>query len=58
MSKIDVKVGDVVDYRQIIGKLGSSGRSSGPHVHFEVRYMDKPLDPMGFFKAGRYVFKG
>jgi murein DD-endopeptidase MepM/ murein hydrolase activator NlpD len=55
---IDVKVGDVVDYRQIIGKLGSSGRSSGPHVHFEVRYAGKPLDPMGFLKAGRYVFKG
>jgi len=55
---IDVKVGDVVDYRQVVGKLGSSGRSSGPHVHFEVRYAGKPLDPMGFLKAGRYVFKG
>ena len=55
---IDVKVGDVVDYRQAIGKLGSSGRSSGPHVHFEVRYNGRPLDPMSFLKAGRYVFKG
>jgi murein DD-endopeptidase MepM/ murein hydrolase activator NlpD len=55
---INVKVGDVVDYRQEIGKLGSSGRSSGPHVHFEVRYNGRPLDPMGFLKAGRYVFKG
>ncbi|MGH6890649.1 MAG: peptidoglycan DD-metalloendopeptidase family protein [Dongiaceae bacterium] len=55
---IDVKVGDVVDYRQEIGKLGSSGRSSGPHVHFEVRYNGRPLDPMAFLKAGRYVFKG
>ena len=58
LYSIEVKVGDVVDYRQMIGKLGSSGRSSGPHVHFEVRYGDKPLDPMGFLKAGRYVFKG
>jgi murein DD-endopeptidase MepM/ murein hydrolase activator NlpD len=58
LYSIDVKVGDVVDYRQMIGKLGSSGRSSGPHVHFEVRYAGKPLDPMGFLKAGRYVFKG
>lgn len=58
LYSIEVKVGDVVDYRQMIGKLGSSGRSSGPHVHFEVRYQDKPLDPMGFLKAGRYVFKG
>ena len=58
LYSIEVKVGDEVDYRQMIGKLGSSGRSSGPHVHFEVRYGDKPLDPMGFLKAGRYVFKG
>ena len=58
LYSIDVKVGDVVDYRQVVGKLGSSGRSSGPHVHFEVRYAGKPLDPMGFLKAGRYVFKG
>lgn len=58
LYSIDVKVGDAVNYRQMIGKLGSSGRSSGPHVHFEVRYAGKPLDPMGFLKAGRYVFKG
>lgn len=58
LHSIEVKAGDLVDYRQMIGKLGSSGRSSGPHVHFEVRYQDKPLDPMGFLKAGRYVFKG
>lgn len=58
LNAINVKVGDVVDYRQEIGKLGSSGRSSGPHVHFEVRYNGRPLDPMAFLKAGRYVFKG
>lgn len=58
LDSVAVKVGDVVDYRQLIGKLGSSGRSSGPHCHYEVRYNDKPLDPMGFLKAGRYVFKG
>ena len=58
LDSISVKVGDVVGYRQLVGKLGSTGRSSGPHVHYEVRYNDKPLDPMGFLKAGRYVFKG
>jgi murein DD-endopeptidase MepM/ murein hydrolase activator NlpD len=58
LHAINVKVGDVVDYRQEIGKLGNSGRSSGPHVHFEVRYDGRPLDPMAFLKAGRYVFKG
>lgn len=58
LDSVSVKVGDVVGYRQLVGKLGSTGRSSGPHVHYEVRYNDKPLDPMGFLKAGRYVFKG
>lgn len=58
LDSISVKVGDVVGYRQLVGKLGSTGRSSGPHVHYEVRYNEKPLDPMGFLKAGRYVFKG
>ncbi len=58
LARIDVKVGDTVDYREQIGLLGSSGRSSGPHVHYEVRVDGRPLDPMNFLKAGRYVFKG
>ena len=58
LDSVLVKEGDLVDYRQAIGKLGNSGRSSGPHVHYEVRFEGKPLDPMGFLKAGRYVFKG
>jgi murein DD-endopeptidase MepM/ murein hydrolase activator NlpD len=58
LDSILVKDGDLVDYRQEIGKLGTSGRSSGPHVHYEVRFDGKALDPMGFLKAGRYVFKG
>jgi murein DD-endopeptidase MepM/ murein hydrolase activator NlpD len=58
LDSILVKEGDLVDYRQQIGKLGTSGRSSGPHVHYEVRFEGKALDPMGFLKAGRYVFKG
>lgn len=52
-----VKVGDVVGHRQRIALLGSSGRSTGPHLHYEVLFDGKPLDPMNFIKAGRYVFK-
>lgn len=52
-----VEVGDVVGHRQRIALLGSSGRSTGPHLHYEVLFDGKPLDPMNFIKAGRYVFK-
>jgi murein DD-endopeptidase MepM/ murein hydrolase activator NlpD len=58
LARIDVKVGDTVDYRQQVGLLGSSGRSTGPHVHYEVLINGRSLDPMNFLKAGRYVFKG
>lgn len=58
LKSIAVKVGETVDYRQGIGKLGSSGRSTGPHVHYEVRIGGKAIDPTKFLEAGKYVFKG
>jgi murein DD-endopeptidase MepM/ murein hydrolase activator NlpD len=58
LSQIDVEVGDMVDYRQEVGLLGSSGRSTGPHVHYEIRVDGRPYDPMNFIKAGKYMFKG
>lgn len=58
LKKILVKVGDEVGYRDRIGLLGSSGRSTGPHVHYEVRVKGKPLDPLKFIRAGQHVFKG
>ncbi|MDY0884138.1 peptidoglycan DD-metalloendopeptidase family protein [Dongia soli] len=58
LDSIQVKKDQTVDYRDVVGRLGNTGRSSGPHVHYEVRYNERPIDPMGFLKAGRYVFKG
>jgi len=58
LRKILVKSGDEVEHRQKIGLVGSSGRSTGPHVHYEVRYKNKTRNPMKFLKAGKYVFKG
>ena len=46
LSKNLVKVNQVVKSGDIIGLGGSTGRSRGPHLHFEVRYKDIPLDPM------------
>lgn len=58
LKEITVKVGETVGYRARIGKLGTSGRSTGPHVHYEILVDGEPYDPMNFLKAGRYVFKG
>ena len=58
LQKILVKRGQKVDFRQKIGLMGSTGRSTGSHVHYEVLFDRKPLDPMKFLKAGKYVFKG
>lgn len=50
LSEIYVKPGDRVARGQIIGKMGSTGRSSGPHLHFEVRKNGVPVDPRPFLK--------
>jgi murein DD-endopeptidase MepM/ murein hydrolase activator NlpD len=55
LSQILVKEGDRVRKGQIIGIQGSTGRSTGPHLHYEVRYNDRPLNPAKFLKAGEYV---
>ena len=57
LKKIHVKKGDTLDYRDTLGEVGSTGRSTGPHVHYEVRIKGKPVDPYQFIEAGRYVFK-
>ena len=46
LSKIKVKVNQVVKSGEIIALGGSTGRSRGPHLHFEARYKDIPLDPL------------
>ncbi|MFA7431583.1 MAG: peptidoglycan DD-metalloendopeptidase family protein [Rhodospirillaceae bacterium] len=58
LHKIFVKKGEVVDRASRVGLLGSSGRSTGPHLHYEVIYLGKPLNPDKFIKAGANVFKG
>ncbi|MEO3387389.1 peptidoglycan DD-metalloendopeptidase family protein [Mesorhizobium sp. CAU 1741] len=57
MSRISVKKGQDVDTSTILGEVGTSGRSTGPHLHYEVRRDGKPIDPLGFLKAGKEVGK-
>jgi len=52
MSRILVKEGETVSALQTIGKVGSTGRSTGPHLHYEVRIDDRPEDPGRFLRAG------
>ncbi|MBZ9993287.1 M23 family metallopeptidase [Mesorhizobium sp. BH1-1-4] len=55
LSEIDVTVGEKVDAGAIIGKTGSSGRSTGPHLHYEVRHNGEAIDPLRFLTVGRKV---
>lgn len=52
LSRIDVTVGQVVAKGAVIGETGSTGRSTGPHLHYEVRVDGAPVDPMTFLNAG------
>ncbi|WP_027143646.1 M23 family metallopeptidase [Mesorhizobium sp. WSM3626] len=55
LSEIDVTVGEKLDAGAIIGKTGSSGRSTGPHLHYEVRHNGEAIDPLRFLTVGRKV---
>lgn len=52
LSEIDVRVGQGVKIGQVIGKIGSTGRSTGPHLHYETRVNDEAVDPQKFLRAG------
>jgi murein DD-endopeptidase MepM/ murein hydrolase activator NlpD len=48
LSHIDVTQGQTVERSQFIGRVGSSGRSTGPHLHYEIRINDEPVNPLQY----------
>jgi murein DD-endopeptidase MepM/ murein hydrolase activator NlpD len=52
LSEINVKVGDPIKIGQVIGAVGSTGRSTGPHLHYETRIDGDAVDPQKFLRAG------
>lgn len=52
LDKILVYEGKKVKQGEVIGALGNTGRSSGPHLHFEIRRLNGPIDPLPLLPAG------
>lgn len=52
MSAISVAAGQMVKTGTVVGRVGSTGRSTGPHLHYETRINDEPVDPTRFLRAG------
>ena len=52
LSRFNVKVGQKVRKNEVIGYVGTSGRSTAPHLHYEVRLNDRPVNPRNYLPRG------
>ena len=50
LEKMNVKPGDIIHKGDVVGVSGNSGRSTGPHLHYEVHYLGRSLDPIEFLQ--------
>lgn len=49
LSRINIAKGEFVEAGDLIGRVGNTGRSTGPHLHFEVKYLDSLQNPLNFY---------
>jgi murein DD-endopeptidase MepM/ murein hydrolase activator NlpD len=52
LSSIEVAPGQKVSFGTVLGRIGATGRATGPHLHYEVRIDGEPVDPLRFLRAG------
>jgi murein DD-endopeptidase MepM/ murein hydrolase activator NlpD len=58
LSGIAVREGQAIEVGALIGRIGSTGRATGPHLHYEVRVNEEAVDPTRFLRAGSMLAKG
>lgn len=54
LSAVAVRVGQVVNAGQLLGRVGSTGRSTGPHLHLQLSLEGRPVDPLPLFPPGSW----
>jgi murein DD-endopeptidase MepM/ murein hydrolase activator NlpD len=52
LSTIEVHIGQLLKGGEQLGRVGSTGRSTGPHLHYEVRLGEEPVNPLAYLLAG------
>ncbi|MAI89546.1 M23 family metallopeptidase [Ponticaulis sp.] len=58
LNSVDVQVGDEIQMGDLVGRMGTTGRSTGPHLHYEVWFRGKTYNPVNFLRAGQHVHQG